>query len=55
MKTIPLSVILSCVVLLIFSALTIYLHPWECLAVAVGMILFASAIRVAYFVSEELQ
>lgn len=52
MKTIPLSVILSCVVLLIFVAITVYLHPWECLAVAIGMTLFAAAIRVAYFVSE---
>ena len=52
MKSIPISVILACVVLLIFVALTIYLHPMECLAVAIGVLLSGSAIRVAHFVFE---
>lgn len=52
MKTIPISVILACVVLLPFVAATIYLHPWDCLVVALVMILCASIIRVAYFVIE---
>lgn len=52
MKTIPLSVILAGIVLLIFTALSIYLHPWQCLAVSIGVLLCASAIRVAYFVIE---
>ena len=52
MKTIPISVILACVVLLIFVAITVYLHPWYCLFVALVMILSASIIRVAHFVFE---
>ena len=55
MTQIPLSVILASVVLFVFSAVTIYLHPWECLAVGIGMILFVSTIRVAHFIFEELQ
>ena len=52
MKSIPISVILARVVLLIFVALTIYLNPMESLAVAIGVLLCGSAIRVAYFVIE---
>ena len=52
MKTIPLSVILACVVLLAFVAVTVYLHPAVCLAFAIGALICASAIRVAYFVFE---
>ena len=52
MKSIPISVILACVVLIPFVAATIYLHPMECLAVAIGVLLSGSAIRVAYFVIE---
>ena len=52
MKSIPISVILACVVLIPFVAATIYLHPWYCLFVALVMILSASIIRVAYFVIE---
>jgi hypothetical protein len=52
MKLIPISVILASVVLFIFSAVTVYLHPLQCLAIAVVVLLAASAIRVAYFVIE---
>lgn len=51
-KDIPLTVMLSCSVLLVFVGLTVYLHPWESLAVALGVMLCAAAIRVAYFVIE---
>jgi hypothetical protein len=52
MKSIPISVILASVVLLIFVALLVYLNPMECLAVVIGVLLCGSAIRVAYFVIE---
>lgn len=52
MKPFPISVILACVVLLIFVAVTIYLHPWECLAISIGVLVCAAAIRVAYFIIE---
>lgn len=51
-KDIPVTVILACVVLLAFVAVTVYLHPAVCLAFAIGALICASGIRVAYFVIE---
>lgn len=52
MKHFPISVWISMAVLLIFTAISVWTHPLECLQMAIIFSVGASILRVAYFVIE---